>query len=375
MDINKIIQEAEAAKERQRQAWAIEQIAQAERGKAAIRQAMSEENWEVFSPYISREGILLAHPDSPDSAVGSVWCEVVAGEEGLAPFRIVWKRTGMGGRNEGICQFETDSQRFKVAELADLLLDRREAYRQAQNAIRERDIKGLSNLLDGFNSQKTETEAEADAAYLRLAELAPERQREWQGLRQAWQAWYDKRQAEVAEQARLEALAGEYQAFYRQYLLSRAAAVRASAARLAEKQKELDVEYPVWELEYAVVAEEDGERVVETRIAHALAGPVAGADYWLIWENGEAKKVFYYHLVSKKRLTVRPSMPGFGKRLETDCGYLSVWPLFQERLVTWKLEAVPLPQPPSPPEDLCHWLIEQAQDMARRDLPDEVSLV
>lgn len=370
MDINKIIQEAELAKERQRQAWADERTAQATRGKAAISEAMGE-NWATFAQYISGEGIVRAYPDRPDSCLASVWYEVNAGEKELAPFRIVWKRAGVGENNEGVCQFETDNRRYKMAELADLLLDRREAWRQAQAAVKEKTLRTYSKLLDGFNSEKAGTECEADAAYLRLAELAPDRQREWQRLRQAWQAWHDKQQAEAAEQAKLEGLANEYQAFYRQYLLSYAATVKVNAARLAEKQKELDVEYTIWELGYALIAEEGGERMVETRTAIALGEAIGENGYWLVWEEGQVRNAFYYHLISKKRLTVRPSMPGFGKRLETDCGYLSVWPLFQERLVTWKLEAVPLPQPPSPPEDLCRWLIEQAQDRARRDLPDE----
>jgi hypothetical protein len=368
MSIDSLIKEAELAAERQRRAWKDTRETQVKLAKAAIIKAMGE-NLKTFEPYISGEGVELSYPDRPDTCVSRVWQEVNAADEELAPFRIVCDR--MGGV-EGV-HFIAGAGSYKMEQLADLLLDRRREFKRVQAETRERDIKNTRKLLDGYSCDKAMTLNEVEAAYKRLVELAPERVNDWRQLRKNWQEWRSQKDDEAAEQERLESLAAEYERFYRQYLLEHAQAVKANAARRAEMQKQLDVEYQVWELEYAVIASEDSERIVETRTAIALTGvTINDGGYWLVWENGEVTERFFYYLVSKKLRQVRPTMPGFGKAIQTPCGYLSVWPLFQERAISWKLVAVPLPQPPEPPSDLCGYAIEQAQCRARQGLlPDE----
>ena len=371
MSIDKLIKEAELAAERQRQAWKDTRETQVKVAKATIIQAMGE-NWTTFEPYISSEGVSLSDSYKPDATVDGVWYEVGADAESLAPFRIIWERHGYG---ENV-RFSTSDRSFKMEELPDLLLNRRQEFKQSKAEAREQDIKGIRKLLDGYIYERATLEDKAQKAFQRLLELAPERKDDWLGLLRGWEQWLGERIAEAAERERLESLASEYQAFYRFYLLSHAEAARVNAARLREKQKQLDVEYTVWELEYAVITDEGGERIVETCTAIALAETVAESGYWLIWEEGRVRNALYYHLVSKKPRLVKPTMPGFGKAIETPCGYLSVWPLFDERpgAVSWKLEAVPLPAPPKPPEGLCPYAIEQAQDGARQNIPPDEDL-
>lgn len=362
-----LLAQAEAKKAEQEAGWQAARAKVIEESKSVIMEALGDA-WAVLQPFAKGWKYQLHDQAKPDTYVEAVWCDFDATSEGIVPFKAVRRAGQVSLESTSLTGIPVPNR--PASELAAFILRCREAYGQAQAEAKERDVKNIRKLLDGYIPDKAATLAEAEAAYKRLAALAPERTADWRHLLKSWQEWRTQKDDEAAWQERQEALAGEYEAFYRQYLLEYAAAVKVKAARLAERQKELDVEYLVWELEYGVLfIDEDGERYFETRIAHALTEMCTVEGYWPVWEDGEVVQKFFYRLVSKKMRTVKPTMPGFGKRLETDCGYLYVWPLFQEHPATWRLEAVPLPKPPRPPEELCYYAIEQAQARARQSLP------
>lgn len=366
-----LLAQAEAKKAEQEAGWQTARAKVIEESKAVIVEALGDA-WAVLQPFAKGWKYQLHDQAKPDTYVEAVWCDFDATSEGIVPFKVTRRAGQVSLESTSLTGIPVPNR--PTSELAAFILRCREAYGQAQAEAKEREIKNARKPLDGYIPERAMTLAEAEAAYKRLVELAPERIIDWRFLLKGWQEWRTQKDDEAAEQERLESLAAEYESFYRFYLLSCAEAAKVNKARLAEMQRQLDVEYQVWELEYAIVAEGKGERLVETRTVTALAETPAEDGYWLIWEEGRVQNATYYHLASKKPCLVRPTRPGFGKAIQTPCGYLLVWPLFQERAVSWKLEAVPLPEPPKPPEGLCSYAVEQAQRRARQSLPQDEEL-
>lgn len=182
--------------------------------------------------------------------------------------------------------------------LCNFLAERRQAYvEQQEKKYRER-LEHLSYKLGSSSSRATSPE-EADVALVQLLELDPDNGEKWRGKRDGWQAEYEDEQERKANLARLDELAAKYQtayeAYYRRYL-----AIRQANREVLEKlQGELDTTARVWKLTYGIVAEDGGDRYVDTGHTYVTGPEPAGDGYWITFARyGKLARKWFNHVVS-----------------------------------------------------------------------------
>lgn len=137
----------------------------------------------------------------------------------------------------------------------------------------------------------------------------PEKEEEWLAAYATWEAAYQadmeaqaRKRAEIdAYQAREKAQVDVIQAFVERWL----SVLRRNRERLAAIQKQVSAPFQVFELTYAVVAEEDGEKIIEqhTKLVELLDGNEPGKEFISIPSR---KRIHMFYPVSLMPVTIVP---------------------------------------------------------------------
>ena len=145
--------------------------------------------------------------------------------------------------------------------------------------------------------ETTDDAARIRAALEQLLRLAPERGLEWRALYAQTQERIVRLRAAEAEQAAERAAAVER---YREAMAAWAdesdAVREANAAKVAALREQVNTLWVVCDIEYAVVAEDDRLKGVDTRMATGIRNQ-AMSDTWMVLEKGAWKLWTFRHIV------------------------------------------------------------------------------
>lgn len=301
--MNKMIKTARQRKQEEERLRKEKEQAEMHDAEIAIRAALGETLFVELAPYIKAR-VKRVTPD------GGIQAElhVKADPLEIAEFTIVYTKYS---RPTGVA-FTTSNaidSRVKLEtgeQLAQFLLERRVRWQQDTVQRRERRIQELFHILqNGCDEQHTK-----DAA-AELAALDPDQAELAQSL---LTNWYERHQVWLAQEAIKDEmkrkLDAAYQAYGEQmyaYYLAMFRIERENAGKVLEFQKRLNNRYPYFLVTFALVAEEDGQKYVETRTAYSAEAQPDAQGFWPIWKNAEIQPVSYAHVVSVEPVFMRPT--------------------------------------------------------------------
>lgn len=266
------------------------------------------------------------------------------------------------------------------------------AHHQATTDLSDSDLDGLAGLLvtaekayqeelaeridcyveDLAVSSRRYNRGQADAARLRLTELAPERDAEWAAL---YAAWETAAAQAAAEQAAAQAERDAVLEMYRQTMEAWAdvceAIGAANRAAVEKTQDRVDHLLFVRDIEYGVAGgDDDGRPAAETRIVTAYATHGPAKNTWRVLAGGRGQS-WTFHTITRvgEERAVRPSDDPFNDTLFLR--RMTPWGLvaFSELHETFVKEALaqlrPLPGQPMIPDGLTWTDVAEIANIAR----------
>jgi phage terminase small subunit len=299
--VESLIGQAALAEAREREKKEAEQAAYEKAALSAIEEALgdlAEQLGPSLRPY-RVEGRSVVVP-------------VEAGALELAPFELVASGSGQGS----LSVTARVSNNYRAAGqisaphiFAAFLKERREAFHAAKAREREAEYKELGNRL-ARRSIEHDAREEAEATLARMAELFPDRAGEAREAFASWESWAGERAEWLRAEAQLKrekrAALEQYRAEFEAYRAALEAVRARNESRVRRLLPELDAPFDVWELTYALVADDgEGDRVADTSTVWLLAPEPDAADFYETAYHGRRK---YFNPVSlSDRRTVKPS--------------------------------------------------------------------
>jgi hypothetical protein len=321
--------------------------------------------WPVFEPYQSKQ----------DEWENSIRLYFEPEPIGIAPFIIT-----------ASMRYQSVEATIKVNEnfgghslydrhkLAAFLKSRREALPQIIAAR----IDGWHNQLVG--SGHVTTKEAAQKALDTLLELAPERESRWMEAYGRWCHWRleeDDRERQQAEEiAAKQEAAGEYErACVAYYELVKGIHAR-NKERVAAVQAEFDESFTIWQLTYALIAEEDGDRMVDTATVYVSEPEPSHTGYWPVFRNGRLDLYKFFTPVSiSGPILTRPSEGKVSRLFQGTSGHrsISVHPCVTDEQIEAKLNLEAVPDFPVAPAVLDRYeaesIAQQAERLSRQVAP------
>lgn len=225
------------------------------------------------------------------------------------------------------------------------------------------------------------TAQEADAVLAELNALDPENTSKWQELRKDWDTWMENflhRQAEEKrarhdKEQELDRYAQDLESYCRKYLDT----LSINRAKCQALQDRLETSVHYWKMTYALLGEDEGERMVDTHYVFVAEPDPDEQGYWKVFERGAIHPTRYMNPVSVEgplETSVPSGISGvIGSWFAPDTDGFTIYyrPGLDIATAVKALHLQELPEAPSCPQVSYQWECER-MDAVRKDVRERL---
>lgn len=369
--ISTMIQTTISAQEAQRQDRAAKLAEYRKAMEVALHQELGEDLWTLLFPYMHAD----FHNEGRDSYVLYVFVYDAIPLQ-LAPFSFSiknsrrWNWTSPDPDFTVMVSPEKSVRYFPVSQLGEVLAECRKQFPEwNRNRLDKLTAPLIYKLQNCIYKNQAQSPEQADAYLQQLLDLDPENAVRWQELRMSWAVGLLNHQKQEADAARqherkekeLDQYGADLEAYCRAYLNT----IAANRAKCQALQDHIAGGVTYWKMTFALLGEEEGERVVETNYAFVAAPDPDEHGYWSVYDRGSIRPVRYLNPVSVEGPMETTTADGpdsiIGHWFVADSNGLTLYyrPGLDIATVLKALDLQKVPDAPASPDVSYHWECER----------------
>lgn len=266
----------------------------------ALHEALGEELWTRLFPYMQAD----LHNEGRDSFALYVHVTEAIPLQ-LAPFVFSVKNSNGYARMDYAVMVSPASsiKYYPITQLGEVLAECRKRFPQYNRDRLEKLTNPIASRLQNcIYDHQAKSPEQADAYYDQLMRIDPENAEQWQQLRTAWTIIYENYQKQKEEGERRRAWKEQeldrYETALEGYCRDYLETIKANREKCQALQHRLTGTVQYWKLTYALLGEDDGDRMVETNYAYVAAPNPDEHGYWSVYDRGAILTVRYMNPVS-----------------------------------------------------------------------------